>query len=512
MTVASLAPVLSTRGLTKVYPGMRALDQFDIDLAPGEIHGVVGANGAGKSTLIKILAGHQSATSGIVRVDGEEVAIHSAAQAQRLGISVVHQELPMLPNLTAAQNVVVGREGRGLLAPARRRAARRDYRRLITQLAGAPSPGTQLDRVGLASWQVVAILRALDADARVLVLDEPTSSLTVDERNALHARLRSLAAEGLAILYVSHFLDDILDVSQTVTVLRDGRLAHRGPASALDEDLLLAHMTGGVSSALADPVPTPRTPVATTPRAAGLRIRGLSVGTTTLNRLDVAPGEIVGLYGLEGSGARDVVEAVFGLLPRTGEVTWNGNVVGGSPRQAIRAGVTLVTGDRKRSGIGTGTVATNHGLPRLARLPLVAPAPRRAIRADAARSIADFRVKGTADQALGMLSGGNQQKVLLARWVDSERPLCMALDEPTHGVDVGGRRAIYEQLRRFVDRGNAVLLHSTDPDEVVELCHRAIPFSGGRPLAEIHRADLSIDHLEHMVRASSRHHSLLEET
>jgi len=502
-------PVLSTRGLTKDYPGMRALAGFEIDLLPGEIHGIVGANGAGKSTLIKILSGLQAPSSGSISMQGEPVAIRNVSTAQRLGISVVHQELPLLPNLSAAQNTVIGREPGRLLSPSRQRRVRHHYRAIAKQFPGAPSATRRLETEGLYAWQLVAIIRAMDSDAQVLVLDEPTSSLTVDERNALHVRIKALASQGLAVLYVSHFLDDILDVASVVSVLRDGRLVHRGPTADLDEDSLLSYMTSGTWTVAAEKPAHPgqpvRIPVPPGGSSQGLVVENLRSGRTRLERLHVEPGEIVGLYGLEDSGARDVVEAIFGLRPRTGFVRWLGKQFKATPRHAIRNGVTLVTGDRKRAGIGQWTVEMNHGLPRLSTLPLLAPRPRRAMRRATEQSIRDFGVKGSAGQRMALLSGGNQQKLLLARWVDTTSTMCLLLDEPTHGVDVGGRNSIYDQLRQFAAKGNAVLLHSTDPEEIVALCHRALPFASGQPLAEIPRHELTIDRLEHMVRASTRH-------
>lgn len=507
-------PVLSTRGLTKDYPGMRALDGFDLDLAAGEIHGVVGANGAGKSTVIRLLSGLQEPSSGSIMVDGKPVSIPTVSAAEEFGISVVHQELPLLPNLTAAQNVMVGRERGGLFAPARKRHHHATYRRAAAGLPGAPAATSRLETQGLYAWQMVAIVRATADAARVLILDEPTSSLTVDERNALHERVRALAANGLSVLYVSHFLDDILDVASTVSVLRDGHLVHRGPTADLDEESLLAHMTSGTGATSASNITTQpprsasagraRSPIADGP---GLVLKDLRVGAVELPHLVVRPGEIVGLYGLEDSGARDVVESVFGLRPRTGSVHWAGRAVKANPREAIRRGITLITGDRKRAGIATWSVEMNHALPRLSQRSLFAPVPRRSMRRETEQSIRDFRVKGRAGQAFAGLSGGNQQKLLLARWVGTTPHMCMLLDEPTHGVDVGGRRAIYDQLRRFAAQGNAVLLHSTDPEEIVALCDRGIPFASGRPLREIPRDALDIDALEHAVRASTRHQS-----
>ncbi|MEV7398633.1 sugar ABC transporter ATP-binding protein [Aeromicrobium sp. NPDC092404] len=510
------ASALSTRGLTMSYPGMRALSDFDLDLHPGEIHGVVGANGAGKSTLIKILSGLLTPTGGSIAVAGEDVVIRNAGLAQRLGISVVHQELPLLPNLTAAQNIAVGREEGRLLSPASRRSDRLDYRRAARDFPGAPSATSRLEDESLFAWQVVAIMRAMASKARVLILDEPTSSLTLDERHALHVRLRAVAAQGIAVLYVSHFLDDILEVASVVSVLRDGRLVHRGPCAALDEDALLSHMTSGTARAAAvqacgdvddSPAALGRT------GAGGLVLNRVETGRTTIDgTLNVAPGEIVGLYGLEDSGARDLVEAIFGLRRRSGSISWDGAELPGTPRDSIRRGVALATGDRKRAAIGEWTVEANHVLPQLSVMPLLARRPSRSGRAETVRSIDAFAVKGTPGQKMAMLSGGNQQKILLARWITTATGSCLLLDEPTHGVDVSGRLAIHEQLRAFAARGGSVLLHSTDPEEIVALCHRAVPFASGRPLRELSRDELTIDRLEHMVRASTRHHTPSEVT
>lgn len=517
-TTPSPETALSTRGLTMAYRATRALSDFDLDLLPGQIHGVVGANGAGKSTLIKILSGLQTPTSGTISVSGARVAIRNVTSAQRLGISVVHQELPLFPNLTADQNVQVGREEGRFLSPAARRTARRAYRLVAQDFPGAPLPTNRLGNESLFAWQIVAIMRAMASAARVLILDEPTSSLTLDERRALHERLRDLAAKGIAVLYVSHFLDDILDVASVVSVLRDGRLVHRGPSAALDEASLLTHMTSGTAGAAAPPKPaqtvtTEHVARGRPTREDGLVLVDLVCGRTTIaGRFAVAPGEIVGLYGLEDSGAREVLEAVFGLRRRSGSVRWAGVELTGTTRDAIRKGVALVTGDRKRTAIGEWTVEANHLLPRLSTMPLFAGRPRRSGRLATKTSIEDFGVKGSTDQKLATLSGGNQQKILLARWVTGASDMCLLLDEPTHGVDIGGRAAIYEQLRALAAGGSSALIYSTDPEEVVTLCDRAVPFASGRPLQELSRAELTIERLEHVVRTSTRHHIASEVT
>jgi ABC-type sugar transport system ATPase subunit len=509
---ATRRPLLSVRNLSKSYQGVRALGGLDLDLNPGEIHGLAGLNGAGKSTLIKILAGVEQPTAGDIEVAGRGVvSIGTAEAARRLGIGVVHQDLPLLPNLSAAENMVLGLEGRGVLRPAATRDAERRYQVIAARFPGAPAAGARLADQGLYAWQIVAIIRAVSVNASVLILDEPTSSLSTAERCGLHAMLADLVAGGLAVLYVSHFLDDILEAAARVSVLRDGRLVHCGPASELDESSLLAQMSGEAPAAAAgaSSPESGRGPQARRDRPAasgrtGLTVKDLACGRLRPTTLAALPGERLGLFGLEGSGAREVLEAIFGLRQRTGQVEWDGRAVRADVRHAIDCGIALVTGDRSRAVIPGWSVALNYSLPVLSGRPLLSSARRPAGGTAVARSIAKLGIKATPEQSMGTLSGGNQQKVLLGRWADRPRQ-CLLLDEPTRGVDVAGRAVIHRELIGLADGGATLVVHSTDPEEIVELCDRVLVFADGRIVAEVSSTELSSNRLEQVTRDRSLH-------
>jgi ABC-type sugar transport system ATPase subunit len=507
----SSSPLLSVTGLTKTYPGVRALSDFNLQLLAGEIHGLAGVNGAGKSTIIKILSGVEKPSAGSIEVPGNGiVSIDGAGAAQRLGIGVVHQELPLLPNLTAAENMVLGLEGLSVIRRASRRDAQRRYREIARRFDGAPAADARLAELGLYAWQIVAIIRAVSMDARILILDEPTSSLSTNERRTLHVMLADLVKDGIAILYVSHFLDDILEAATSVSVVRDGRLVHRGPTAELNEASLLAHMTGEAAEL---PARTrtdagrrsgPSTNEHRDNEQAALVVKELQCGRLRPTSFSVRRGERLGMYGLEGSGARDVLEAIFGLRRRTGEVEWNGRKVKASTRDAIGCGLALVTGDRKRTMLPGASVAFNHILPTLSGRSLFAQAPRGAHRATVDQSIAKFSIKATPEQAMSSLSGGNQQKVLLGRWMERSG-LCLMLDEPTRGVDLGGRLAIHHELLKLAAGGATLVVHSTDPEEIVEVCDRVLVFADGQRVGEVSGPELSASRLEHLTRDRSLH-------
>lgn len=491
--------LLTVRGMTKIYPGVRALDDFDLFLRPGEVHGLAGVNGAGKSTVIKVLSGVERPSAGTIEVAGHgEVEIDSPRAARRFGIGTVHQEIPLLPNLTAAENVVLGVEGRGILRRSRRRQAVARYREVAARFRGAPDPGVPLGELGLYAWQVVAIVRAVAQEARVLVLDEPTSSLSTAEREALHGLMEDLVATGIAVLYVSHFLDDILQFADRVSVLRDGHLVHRGPTAGLTAPQLLAEMTGGaevtVNARTADRSSASGVPT--------LEVEELSAGRLQPVSFSVGEGERLGLYGLEDSGARDALEAIFGLRPRRGTVRFRGTEVTGGPRGAVDAGIAMVSGDRKRTMLPDWSVEGNHALPALARRPLSAPLSRRGARTSTATTIEALQVKAIPAQRMGSLSGGNQQKVLLGRWLGRTES-CLLLDEPTRGVDLDGRAAIHRELLGLGSEGMSLLISSTDPEEIIELCDRVLVFADGKVVADLDRDGVSTEQLEQVTRDRS---------
>jgi ABC-type sugar transport system ATPase subunit len=492
--------MLRATNLRKTYPpAIVALAGVDLTLVAGRVHGLLGVNGAGKSTLIKILAGVERPDDGeLWLADHGTARIGTPAEAHAAGIGVVHQELPLLPNLTAAENVFLGIQSGSFAHPARRRALAERYRELATRLAGAPPANARLEGLRTDQWQVVGILRALASDAKILILDEPTSSLDGLERAALHEKLRQLADSGLAVLYVSHFLDDVLDICDTVTVLRDARVALEDRTERLSAPALLQAMTGELAIQ-----PEGKPAHAQSPRAQEtaqlLQIRRLATESVRSFDLDLSAGDRVGLFGLQGCGAREVLEAVFGLRDAAGQIVWRGRQLRGGTRQRIDAGISYLPPDRRRGLIAEWRVAENLRLPALGgRFPL-APVRRRDERKLGGEAISQFAILAGPDQRTRTLSGGNQQKVSLAKWL-SPNVGCLLADEPTRGVDVRGRRMIHEILLAFAQAGNVLLLYSTDPEELVTLCPRVLVMHEGLVVDELRDGEVTIDRLEELTR------------
>jgi ABC-type sugar transport system ATPase subunit len=491
--------VLRASDLVKVYPpAVRALAGVGIELRAGEIRGLLGANGAGKSSLIKILSGVETPTSGTIwNRDAGDVAFDGPSAARLAGIGVVHQELPLFPNLTAAENVALGQQAGGFLTPRRRREVNAAYERIAASFPGAPAADTMLEHVGLQGWQLTAIIRARMTNARVLILDEPTSSLNPDERRILHRNLREVARDGTAILYVSHFLDDVLDVCDVVTVLRDGKVVMARETADLSEDQLLYAMVGETKQARRDAAGRDG---GTEP---GLSVRGLRTAGVGPIDLDVPLRSCVGLYGLEDAGCSEVLHVVYGLTAGSGAVSWRGRPLAGDTRARIEEGLGFVSGDRPRTLIGDWLVAMNYSLIDIGSRPFAASLDRAGERAKAAASIRDLQIKATPDQPLRTLSGGNQQKVALGRWLD-RRGICVLADEPTRGVDVRGRSAIHEALIALSAAGNSVLVRSTDPEELVELCDRVLVMVDGKVTRTLAGDDLTTEQIEAATRTKVR--------
>jgi ribose transport system ATP-binding protein len=494
--------VVSARGIGKIYPpASMVLRGVDLELAAGQVHGLLGANGAGKSTLIKILCGIERPTYGDIWMEGRgEVQFTGPQDAERVGIGVVHQELPLLPNLTAAENMVLGQQSGGFLSGRKRRKVEAEYRHRAEMFPGAPPADALLGRVGLHGWQMTAIIRARYLGSRVVILDEPTSSLDAGERRVLHDNLHRMARDCVAILYVSHFLEDVLGVCDDVTVLRDGRVALGRSASGLSERDLLAAMTGDATAA--EVVVTPSRSANPTNGGAGLAVRGLRCGGVGPLDFTIAPGERVGLYGLEGSGCRDALEAIFGLRPHAGDISWRERALRGDAGARIAAGIGFVSGDRARTLIAEWSVARNHGLTTLANRGQLSPLHASEELRSAWSSIRRLGVKGEAIQPMRSLSGGNQQKVALGRWLERSG-ICLLASDPTRGVDVRGRRAIHQTLVDFGAAGNALLVHSVDPEELVELCNRVLVMAEGRIVAQLRGAELTSHQLEAATRMRS---------
>jgi ABC-type sugar transport system ATPase subunit len=486
-------PALRLTALDKVYPpSVHALRGVDFELAPGEIRALVGMNGAGKSTMIKLLGGNEQPTGGTIEVGASGPVVFSNPQAaSERGIGVVHQELPLLPNLSAADNVALGvAEGRTFTA-ARRRRHEREYDAVAARIPGAPPASVRLEELEIDGWQLVAIVRALASGANILVLDEPTSSLNAAERDSLHSSLRTLASQGVAIIYVSHFLDDVLDIADAITVFRDGSLVCTRNADEFTAASLLAVMTGE-SAGLTEVDPAPRNAL---PDPVGLVATHLESGEVGPISLSVERGECVGLYGLRGSGATELIEAIFGLRPASGALSWRGVALTGPPRSRMDRGVSFVSGNRPRCIVGEWTVAMNHGLTRTTARPLFASLATAAERRDAQQTVDRFSLVGFIDSPMRNLSGGNQQKVSIGRSILESGP-CLLADEPSRGVDAFARIAIHEALREVCLDGGALLVHSTEAEELVSLCHRVLVLSDGRVVRELTGDEITVSNLE----------------
>jgi ABC-type sugar transport system ATPase subunit len=477
----SAAELLVLRGIRKRFGGVTALDGVDLQLRAGEIHALLGANGAGKSTLINILGGIHQPDEGEIRLLGEPVRIASVTTADRFGIRLIHQELALAPNLSIAENLFLGREPtRFGLLDRRRLVAEAD--RLRDEL-GLPELGDVRTAVGdlnVARRQLVEIARALAGHVRILILDEPTASLSESESEALFAKLRRLRGQGVGIIYISHRLEEISRLADRITVLRDGRSIGTQHATDLDLRQLITWMVG---RELKEHYPRPPH----TPGEVVLSVRGLRAPGVNDVSFDLRCGEVLGLAGLVGAGRTELTRVLAGLVPATGgTIAIGGNPVRlRGPADARRAGVALVPEDRKRDGlVMTQTVGFNLALPwtRLWARGCMPDGRRRD--AIIARAVKDFAIKASsADARIGTLSGGNQQKVVVSKWME-QPPKILILDEPTRGVDVGAREEIFELLGKLVSERMAVLLISSDLPEVMNLSHRLALYRDGRILRQ----------------------------
>ncbi|MER7622279.1 sugar ABC transporter ATP-binding protein [Streptomyces sp. NPDC126503] len=472
-------PVLEARGIRKVFPGVLALDGVDLRLFPGEVHALMGENGAGKSTLIKVLTGVHPPDAGTVRVDGGRQRFTEPLEAQHAGISTVYQEVNLCPNLSVAENILIGREPRrlGLVhwSALHRRAAQ-----LVTELDLDLDVRLPLSAYSLAVQQLVAIVRAVDIRAKVLVLDEPTSSLDRDEVAQLFALVRRLRDRGVAILFVTHFLDQVFDLCDRVTVLRNGRLEGEYRIDELTPVTLVHRMVGSELRTLDELAETSHTttaagrePAADTPF---LSARGLArTGSVQPYDLDIHRGEVIGLAGLLGSGRTEAARLLFGADHADGgELRIDGEpAVLRSPRAAIARKIAFCSENRKAEGlIGELTVRENIVLALQAARGWTRPLSRARQDEIAARWIEVLDIRPAAPEAqVRNLSGGNQQKVLLARWLLTD-PRLLILDEPTRGIDIGAKTEIQKLVTRLAAEGTAVLFISAELEEVLRLSHR----------------------------------------
>ena len=484
------------RAIAKRFPGVVALDQVDFEVAPGEIVGLVGENGAGKSTLMKIVAGVHRPEAGEIRIDGAPVVIGGPGGAARLGIAVIHQELQMIDTLDVAANIFLGREPRraGLLHLLDRRRMERAATELLSRIGAAIAPHITVRHLSPAQQQLVAIARALAFDARILVLDEPTASLGADDAARLFAVLHELRARGSAIVYISHRLGEIETIADRAVILRDGRNAGTLGRHEIRRDRLVQMMVGrelGSEYAARRTSARATTGHPPTPRLQIDRVRTARYPQVETS-LTVNRGEVLGIAGLVGAGRSQLAEAICGIGARlSGQVLIDGVPLPiATPRDAIRHGLCLVPEDRRGRGvIGAMSVRENITLPNLSAFSRLGLVNRRAETAAALDTAASLRVKAPSmDVAVGTLSGGNQQKVVLGRWL-ALAPRAIVFDEPTQGVDVGAKAEIHRLIRRLADDGAAVILISSDLEEIIAECDRVAVMRDGRVTGLLERPD-----------------------
>jgi ribose transport system ATP-binding protein len=483
------SPLLEMRGISKAFPGVRALDDVSLAIRTGEVHVLLGQNGAGKSTLIKALYGAYHPDRGEFLFEGKPVRIASPADARRLGVAVIFQEFSLVPYLDVAQNVFLGREfpGRipGTIDRARMHA---EARRVLASLAADLDTRTPAHRLGVAQQQMVEIAKALSQNARILVMDEPTAALSDPEIARLFAIIRTLKREGVAIVYISHRLQEIFAIGDRITVLRDGRKVAELASSASTVDDLVRLMVGREVSTTyrhrfcehpGDPV----LEVDHLHAENGVRRASLAVGA----------GEIVGLAGLVGAGRSELARAIFGAdRIVSGEVRVQGKVVRGGPAHLVDAGLGLVPEDRQRQGLAlVRSVQDNLLVAGLRRMfPNGWYRPTVAARA-AADLIARLRVRTPSSRRLvKFLSGGNQQKVVIGKWLNAGSRLFI-FDEPTRGIDVGAKAEIYNLMENLVADGAAVLMISSELPEIVSVCDRVYVMRDKTIVGEIGRRELS---------------------
>ena len=500
---------LLMQGVSKAFGKVDVLRNVDLTLRVGEIHALMGENGAGKSTLMKIAGGIYHDYRGEIAVFGEPVRFASPRDASRHGVAVIHQELNLVPEMTVAENIFLGNEKvRRTPFLVDRKTQTAAAARILDTLNFRASPNAPVCSLRIGEQQLVEIAKALAQNARILIMDEPTSALSVAEAERLHTIIRQLSSEGVGIVYISHRMEEVFELAQTITVLRDGAVAGTLPAAAASRRDLIRLMVGRdvhefLTQHSTDGSPAPRPD----PKPPVLSVRHLWLAhpkpTAGRPRLvdgvsfDVAKGEVLGLAGLMGAGRSEVLETLFGAQSGAsgGQMMIEGQpVTVRSPADAKRVGLALVTEDRKRDGLVLGAgIDFNLALPVIKRLAAATFVSRNAEKSLAERQIKSLGIRTrTPRQAAGTLSGGNQQKVVLGKWLETH-PRVLLLDEPTRGIDVGAKAEIYRLIEALKEQGIAVVLASSELPELMALSDRILVLREGRPTALIEKSEFSPD-------------------
>jgi len=495
----SRSPLLEICNITKRFPGVRALHDVSMSVERGEVVAVIGENGAGKSTLMKILAGVQPPDAGRILVDGKAVRFHGVEDALSAGISLIHQELNLADNLSVGANIFLGREPR-VAGVIRKTVVDREARRYLDMVGLDVAPGDLVSTLPIGKQQLIEIARALSTNARVLIMDEPTSSLSQHEAETLFDVVRQLRSQGVSVIYISHRLSEVRDLADRVVVLRDGEYVGEIPRDQVEHDRVVVVMVGRDVSQFYHRQPhTPGQPV--------LRVQGLRTPDHPTKELsfEVRAGELVGVAGLVGAGRTEMLQTLFGVTPAVGgTIEVDGTPVTlRTPRDAIDAGLALVPEDRKLAGLVLEmALRQNLSLPSLRRDARAGFLSQRAEADITAEMIAAMRIKTPSDrQIVQYLSGGNQQKVVLGKWL-AMKPRLLLLDEPTRGIDVGAKEEIYKLMHDLAGRGVGTLFVSSEMEEVLSLSDRVLVMHEGRISGKLDRDQLSEEAVMHLATGS----------
>ena len=478
---------LEIEHLTKTFPAVKALDDMSLRIRPGEVHALLGENGAGKSTLLRTMSGVMKPDSGTIAVDGKVLTLRTPLDARRAGIAMIHQELQQVPELTVAQNMFLGRSLRRGAVFVDRAKQEEEAASALAPLDPAIRPNAPIKSLKVAQRQIVEIARALLENARIIAMDEPTSSLTPSEFDRLAVVIAGLASRGVSIIYVSHKMDEVFKVCSHATVMRDGRLVGEVDLRTTNEGAVVAMMVGRTLA-----VATHRS--SATPETV-LSVRGLTAGTRVVDAsFDLRRGEVLGIAGLIGAGRTELLRLIAGAdRPTSGSIVLNGSPLAtGGTRAAIAAGIGLVPEERKRDGIiPQRSVVNNVALPSMKRF-----APRGLIRRRNLRGVATGILKGInlrplqIDRPIRLFSGGNQQKAIIARWIAANTQILL-FDEPTRGIDIGAKAEIYGLIEQLAAQGKSVVVVSSELPEILRLADRVLVMRQGRIAAQLQREELS---------------------
>ena len=484
--------VLEMKNICKSFPGVRVLEDVNLQIKPGEVHALMGENGAGKSTLMKILMGIYKADQGSIVLQGQETVIHGPKDAMSKGISMIHQELNTLLDMEVAENVFVGREilkkGFSKMIIVDLDKMREETARYFREMSIDIDPKAKMRTLSVAEMQLVEIVKAISLNSKIIVMDEPTSAITEKEAQVLFAQIDRLKKQGVAIIYISHKMDEIFRISDTITVLRDGEWIGTKPASELDDNSLIKMMVG---RELTDIYPKE-------PALIGdviLEVKDLSRGKKVKNvSLTLRRGEVLGIAGLVGAGRSELVETIFGLYPKTGgEIFLNGKKADiKNPKEAIKNKIALITEDRKLTGLNLiASVKENISIVSLSKMSKKGIIDKKRENEVAEKYIKELKIKTPNGNAIvGNLSGGNQQKVVLAKWLLDE-PEIIIFDEPTRGIDIGAKRDIYLLINELAKEGKAVIVISSEMAEVMGISDRIAVMCEGQLKGMIQREEFS---------------------